>query len=193
MSRVACLHRSDAFFCFHNVNAFDDGDDLVIDLLAYDDMSILYQVELSALRENPSARHDQAPPYLRRCVDCKSQLTKGNLHTANSHKHSKQTLQTNTPNTQMPTPCPHALLAVLLCAQTSAPHRIRLPAVSDAIAKGPTHRTPASMRTTCSALQLELPRINPAVQCKDYQYTWCFAQVHRVFTCMLTNANDTRV
>lgn len=33
------------------------------------------------------------------------------------------------------------------------------------------------MRTTCDALHLELPRINPAVQCKDYRYTYCFAQV----------------
>lgn len=60
------VHRSDAFYCFHNVNAFEEGDDLVIDLLAYDDMSILYQVELSVLRDNPTARGAEAPPHLRR-------------------------------------------------------------------------------------------------------------------------------
>ena len=55
--------------------------------------------------------------------------------------------------------------------------------MSDAIAKGRDHRAAATMHTTCDTLQLELPRINPAVQCKQYQYAYCFAQVGRTSLC----------
>ena len=34
-------YATDAFFAFHHVNAFEDGDDLVVDLVAYDDASII--------------------------------------------------------------------------------------------------------------------------------------------------------
>jgi all-trans-8'-apo-beta-carotenal 15,15'-oxygenase len=37
------LYKTDPFMMFHTVNAFDDGDDTVVDLCAYDDASIMRQ------------------------------------------------------------------------------------------------------------------------------------------------------
>lgn len=41
---------ADAFFCFHHVNAFEDGGDLVVDLLAFEDPSIIDKLALHRLR-----------------------------------------------------------------------------------------------------------------------------------------------
>jgi carotenoid cleavage dioxygenase-like enzyme len=37
-------------FCFHHVNAFEDGDDIKIDLVAYDDAGVIDQLYLRRLR-----------------------------------------------------------------------------------------------------------------------------------------------
>jgi beta,beta-carotene 9',10'-dioxygenase len=42
--------RTDAFFVFHNVNAFEDGDDIVLDLCAYADPEIVHALGLQRLR-----------------------------------------------------------------------------------------------------------------------------------------------
>jgi beta,beta-carotene 9',10'-dioxygenase len=42
------------FFCFHHVNAFESGDELVIDLAAYEDASIVQALYLKHLRAGPS-------------------------------------------------------------------------------------------------------------------------------------------
>jgi beta,beta-carotene 9',10'-dioxygenase len=50
---TGALHRSwttDPFFVFHTINAFEDGDDLVVDLCAYDDASIIDLLDLEVLR-----------------------------------------------------------------------------------------------------------------------------------------------
>ena len=39
--RAVGSYKTDAFFAFHHVNAFEDGDDLVVDLVGYDDASII--------------------------------------------------------------------------------------------------------------------------------------------------------
>ncbi len=44
-------------FCFHQVNAFEDGDDVVIDLLAFDDASVVSALGLGRLRAG------EAPPW----------------------------------------------------------------------------------------------------------------------------------
>ncbi len=47
------LHRTwttDPFFVFHTINAFEDGDDIVIDLCAHEDASIIELLELDKLR-----------------------------------------------------------------------------------------------------------------------------------------------
>jgi len=48
------LHRTwtlDPFFVFHTINAFEDGDDLVVDLCAYEDASVIDALELDGLRD----------------------------------------------------------------------------------------------------------------------------------------------
>lgn len=51
-------YETDAFFCFHHVNAFDRGDELVIDLCAYDDPSIIDALYL----EERGVRGPSIPP-----------------------------------------------------------------------------------------------------------------------------------
>ena len=40
----------DPFFCFHHINAYEEGDEVVVDLCAYEDPSIIEALELSRLR-----------------------------------------------------------------------------------------------------------------------------------------------
>lgn len=47
--------RTDARFAFHHVNAYDDGDDLVCDMVAYDDHSVIGSFYLHRL-EDPDSR-----------------------------------------------------------------------------------------------------------------------------------------
>lgn len=56
--------KAPAMFCFHHVNAFEDGDSLVVDLLAYDDASVVTSLSLDRLRAA------EAPPvaFLQRYV-----------------------------------------------------------------------------------------------------------------------------
>ncbi|MCU0301628.1 MAG: carotenoid oxygenase family protein [Candidatus Nanopelagicales bacterium] len=46
---------TEAFFAFHHVNAFEDGDDLVVDLVGYDDAAVIEAFYLHRLEE-PDAR-----------------------------------------------------------------------------------------------------------------------------------------
>jgi len=47
---VAGPWTSEPFFCFHSVNAHEEGDDLLVDLLAYDDASVVPALGLGRLR-----------------------------------------------------------------------------------------------------------------------------------------------
>ncbi|MBL8910006.1 MAG: carotenoid oxygenase family protein [Archangium sp.] len=56
--RIWLLNRADgtsrayetkAFFCFHTINQFEDGDDVVLDFLAWDDPSIIEQLKIELL------------------------------------------------------------------------------------------------------------------------------------------------
>jgi carotenoid cleavage dioxygenase-like enzyme len=58
---TGALHRSwtaDPFFVFHTINAFEDGDDLVVDLCAYEDASVIDLLDLESLRTGTTG----APP-----------------------------------------------------------------------------------------------------------------------------------
>jgi beta,beta-carotene 9',10'-dioxygenase len=57
-------YETDAFFAFHHVNAFDDGDAVTIDIAAYDDASIVADFMLQRMLD-PLAP-DLAPATLRR-------------------------------------------------------------------------------------------------------------------------------
>ena len=46
---VTCA--AEPFFCFHHVSAFDDGDCVVVDLVGYDDASIVSDLYLNRVRE----------------------------------------------------------------------------------------------------------------------------------------------
>jgi carotenoid cleavage dioxygenase-like enzyme len=45
------IHEAEAFFCFHHVNAFERDGELVVDLIAYDDPSLIDLLEVDRLRE----------------------------------------------------------------------------------------------------------------------------------------------
>jgi carotenoid cleavage dioxygenase-like enzyme len=49
-------------FCFHHVNAFEDGDDVVVDLCRFEDASVVEELYLDSLREDQYV----ATPYLHR-------------------------------------------------------------------------------------------------------------------------------
>jgi len=59
-------YRSNPFFCFHHVNAYEEGDEIVVDLLAFPDPSIIQALYLEPLR-HPQAEVTPVPlPTLRR-------------------------------------------------------------------------------------------------------------------------------
>ena len=47
--RVVGRHTTEPFFCFHHVNAWEEGDDIVFDLCAYDDASVIDSLYLDRL------------------------------------------------------------------------------------------------------------------------------------------------
>jgi beta,beta-carotene 9',10'-dioxygenase len=44
------IHQAEAFFCFHHVNSFERHGELVVDLIAYDDPSVIHKLDLDKLR-----------------------------------------------------------------------------------------------------------------------------------------------
>src|SRR4051795_10170178 len=48
---------ADPFFCFHHVNAWEEGDDVVVDLVAFDDSSVIEHLFIDRLRSG-----DPGPP-----------------------------------------------------------------------------------------------------------------------------------
>jgi beta,beta-carotene 9',10'-dioxygenase len=44
------IHEAEAFFCFHHVNSFERDGELVVDLIAYDDPSIIHMLDVAELR-----------------------------------------------------------------------------------------------------------------------------------------------
>ena len=50
----------EAFFCFHHINAYERGDEVVVDLCAYEDPSVIRALELS----KAEGRHDAAAAFL---------------------------------------------------------------------------------------------------------------------------------
>jgi carotenoid cleavage dioxygenase-like enzyme len=61
---TGALHRSwtaDPFFVFHTINAFEDGGDLVVDLCAHADASIIDLLNLDGLRSGTNAPQDARP------------------------------------------------------------------------------------------------------------------------------------
>ena len=59
---VRATLETDAFFTFHHVNAFDDGDRITVDLLAYDDATVIDALYLKKLRDLSVKRVPAATP-----------------------------------------------------------------------------------------------------------------------------------
>ena len=62
---MSCVRRSRriAFFTFHQVNAFEEDGHLVVDLVAYDDASIIDALYLDTLRATQAASAGQLRRY----------------------------------------------------------------------------------------------------------------------------------
>ena len=54
---------ADPFFSFHHVNAFENGDDLVVDLLAFDDARVVGALALGRLRDSEPTPQPQLRRY----------------------------------------------------------------------------------------------------------------------------------
>jgi carotenoid cleavage dioxygenase-like enzyme len=50
--RLVCTARRAACFAFHHVNAFEDGDEVIVDIVAYPDPTIIEQLYLDRLRSS---------------------------------------------------------------------------------------------------------------------------------------------
>jgi beta,beta-carotene 9',10'-dioxygenase len=55
--------RTDAFFCFHHVNAWEEGDDVVLDLVAFDDSSVIDHLFIDRLRSGDPGAQSQLRRY----------------------------------------------------------------------------------------------------------------------------------
>jgi beta,beta-carotene 9',10'-dioxygenase len=63
------VHEAEPFFCFHNVNAFEREGELVIDLIAYDDPSVIDLLEVQGLRSGASRSPDSGLRRYRVALD----------------------------------------------------------------------------------------------------------------------------
>ncbi|MCB1178990.1 MAG: carotenoid oxygenase family protein, partial [Leptospiraceae bacterium] len=55
--------KTDTFFTFHHLNAFDDGDDLIVDIAIYDDWSIIDELYMNTLKSDKGALTQTSIPY----------------------------------------------------------------------------------------------------------------------------------
>ncbi len=67
-------YQTDPLFCFHTVNAFEDGADLVLDFVAYDDPSVIASLEAHNLAGARSGISTLAARYVR------ARMTPGKRH-----------------------------------------------------------------------------------------------------------------
>jgi beta,beta-carotene 9',10'-dioxygenase len=54
---------ADAFFCFHHVNAWEEGDDVVVDLVAFEDSSVIDHLFIDRLRSGDPGAQSQLRRY----------------------------------------------------------------------------------------------------------------------------------
>jgi beta,beta-carotene 9',10'-dioxygenase len=60
---VQGIHQAEAFFCFHHVNSFERDGELVVDLIAYDDPSVIHKLEVANLRDGERILETQLRRY----------------------------------------------------------------------------------------------------------------------------------
>jgi carotenoid cleavage dioxygenase-like enzyme len=71
--RLRGLYEGDPFFCFHHANAFDRDGELVVDVVAFEDPSIIEMLEVEPLREGSE------PPPTARLRRCRIDLDRGGV------------------------------------------------------------------------------------------------------------------
>ena len=62
--KLAASYEGPPFFCFHHINAYEEGDDVVVDLCSYEDASIVESLYIDRMRKRESASFP--PPVPRR-------------------------------------------------------------------------------------------------------------------------------
>jgi beta,beta-carotene 9',10'-dioxygenase len=62
--RVAARHQGPPFFCFHHINAYEEGDEVVVDLCSYDDATIVEALYIDRMRSRNGGA--SPPPALPR-------------------------------------------------------------------------------------------------------------------------------
>lgn len=60
---VKMTAKADPFFCFHHVNAWEEGDDVVVDLVAFDDASVIQDLYIDRRRAGAAASPSQLRRY----------------------------------------------------------------------------------------------------------------------------------
>jgi carotenoid cleavage dioxygenase-like enzyme len=55
--------KADPFFSFHHVNAWEEGDDVVLDLIAYDDAKVIDRLYIDRLRNDPEQSENELRRY----------------------------------------------------------------------------------------------------------------------------------
>ncbi|KAF9352746.1 hypothetical protein BGX26_009476 [Mortierella sp. AD094] len=63
--RHVATFECDPYFAFHTINGFDDGDDIVLDLAAYKDHSVIRDSQLENLRDEINGKAPQQPAFRR--------------------------------------------------------------------------------------------------------------------------------
>ncbi|KAF9114658.1 hypothetical protein BGX27_010235 [Mortierella sp. AM989] len=154
ISRVKRRHiatfKSDAFFFFHNVNAFEDeADNVYLDFTVYPDDTIAHQLGLSAL-------FDRSAPHLIKPEFCRFEL-------ANVQAEAQRLENYNIAISSIgPVDKLRGFMSRVNIGQNRTNYDIP---------EKNSNVTPSATRVR-STVGVEMPRINPVYHGLDYKYTW---------------------
>ncbi|KAG0364723.1 carotenoid oxygenase [Gamsiella multidivaricata] len=155
ISRVKRRHiatfKSDSFFFFHHVNAFeDDADNVYLDFTMYPDDTIAHQLGLSSL-------FDRSSPPLPKPEFCRFELA--NVQTEAQRLENYQAVMATTG----PVDKLRGFMRRVSINQGSS--------ANYSVPEKNSNVTPVATRIR-STVGVELPRINPIYHGLDYKYTW---------------------
>ncbi|CAG8725258.1 21907_t:CDS:2 [Cetraspora pellucida] len=61
LKKHVATYTSPTFFCFHTINAYDEGDDIIIDLSQFKDNSVIFQLTINRLLESSEIDAEKQP------------------------------------------------------------------------------------------------------------------------------------
>ncbi|KAG0054542.1 hypothetical protein BGZ83_011042 [Gryganskiella cystojenkinii] len=148
--KLIATFKSDSFFFFHHVNAFEDAaDNVYLDFSLYSDDTVAHQLSLSALL-------DRSSPKLVKPEFCRFEL-------ANVQAEAQRLANYNAAMANVgPVDKLRGLMRRVSVGHSSA---------SYAVPEKNSNITPLAVRVR-STPGVELPRINPIYHGLDYKYTW---------------------